>query len=77
MVIKMSKTIKPKIQKEIIEHFEVRDYEVLEIGELGPQDDIDHSIVKIRARGKYEHLVDIEINNATGKWEIVGFVNEE
>lgn len=71
----MSTTINHRIQKEIIEHFEVRDYEVLEIGDPIPQDDIDHSIVKIRARGKYEHLVDIEINNDAGKWEIVGFVN--
>ncbi len=77
MGIKMSTIINSKIQKEIIEHFEVREYEVLEINDPIPQDDIDHAIVKIRAEGKYEHLVDVEINNDSGKWEIVGFVNTE
>lgn len=77
MAIKMSPMINPQIQKEIIEYLGGKGYEVLGIDDPIPQDDIDHTLVKIKDKENNEHLVDVEINNNTGKWEIIGFVNTE
>ncbi len=75
MVIKKSAKIKPDIQESIIGYFELNGvYEVLEIEEPIIKDGIPHTLVKIRDTEDSEYLVDIEINNETGRWAVIGFV---